>query len=136
MAELNFQTSRKTYTVNGGAEISFDPADIGFAHRMYTLVDKLKQEWEMPQPDAADVFQVSAERDERMRQEIDKAFGEPVCDAVFGNVNIFSPAGGMPVCMNFIMAIIDEIDAASARETKPSARTEEYLRKYQAKYGK
>ena len=136
MAELNFQTSRKTYTVNGGAEISFDPADIGFAHRLYTLMDKLKKEWEMPAPEETDVFEFSAQRDKQARQEIDKAFGSPVCDKVFGDVNVFSPAGGMPVCFNFLVAVIDEVDAASAREIKTSARTEEYLRRYQEKYGK
>jgi hypothetical protein len=136
MAELNFQTSRKTYTVNGDAEISFDPADISFVHKMYTLLDKLKEEWEKPAPDPEDVFAVSALRDQQMRQEIDKAFGDAVCDKVFGSTNIFSPAGGMPVCLNFIMAVIDEIDAASEKEIKPSARTEEYLRKFKAKYGK
>lgn len=136
MAELNFQTSRKTYTVNGGAEISFDPADIGFAHRMYGLLNKLKEEWEKPTPDLESVFAVSELRDKKMRGEIDKAFDQPVCDKVFGTTNIFSPAGGMPVCMNFIMAVIDEIDAASEKEIKPSERTEEYLRKYRKKYGK
>lgn len=136
MEELNFQTSRKTYTVNGGAEISFDPADIRFAHRLYGLLDKLKEEWEKPAPDPLDVFAVSDLRDAEMRGEIDKVFGQPVCDKVFGDTNIFSPAGGMPVCMNFILAVIEEIDAASQQETKPSARTEEYLRKFKAKYGK
>lgn len=136
MAELNFQTSRKTYTVNGGAEISFDPTDISFVHRMYGLLDKLKEEWEKPAPDLPDVFAVSALRDAEMRGEIDKVFGQPVCDKVFGDANIFSPAGGMPVCLNFILAVIEEIDAASQKEIKPSAKTEEYLRKFKEKYGK
>lgn len=136
MAELNFQTSRKTYTVNGGAEISFDPADISFVHRMYSLLDRLKEAWEKPAPDLMDVFDISAQRDAEMRGEIDKAFGQPVCGKVFGDTNIFSPAGGMPVCLNFILAVIEEIDVASEQETKPSARTEEYLRKFKAKYGK
>lgn len=137
MAELNFQTSRKTYTVNGGAEISFDPADIGFAHRMYTLMDKLRKMQEEPgSENPLDVFTVAALRDEQMRAEIDKAFGEPVCDKIFGSANIFSPAGGMPVCMNFLMAVIDEIDAASDRERKTSPQVDAYMRKYETKYGK
>lgn len=136
MAELNFQTSRKTYTVNGGAEISFDPADIGFVHRVYTLLDELKKAWEEPAPDLEDVFAASALRDQRIRQKIDEAFGDEVCEKVLGSTNVFSPAGGMPVCVNFIMAVIDEIDAASEKEIRPSARTEEYLKKFRAKYGK
>lgn len=136
MRELNFQKSRKTYTVNGGAEISFDPADINFVHRMYGLLDKVKEAWQMPAPNPDDLFAVSALRDKMIREEIDKAFGEPVCDKIFGDTIVFSPAGGLPVCMNFIMAVIDEIEAASQQETKPSARMEAYLRKYEAKYGK
>lgn len=136
MDELNFQTIRKTYMVNGGAEISFDPADISFAHRMYGLLDKLKEAWEKPAPESLNVFTASALRDKQMREEIDKVFGSAVCDKIFGDTNIFSPAGGMPVCLNFIMAVIDEIEAASQQETKPSAQTEAYLRKYETKYGK
>ena len=137
MAELKFQTSRKTYTVNDGAEISFDPADIGFAHRMYTLMDKLKQMQQEPGPeDPLQVFAVAEQRDAQMREAIDQAFGEPVCDKVFGGVNVFSPAGGVPVCINFLMAVIDEIDKASENERKTSPQLSAYMQKYEAKYGK
>lgn len=136
MNELNFQTSRKTYTVNGGAEISFDPADVAFAGRIYNLLDKLQQMEQMPKPDLENVFQAAAECDMSFRSEIDKAFGEPVCDKVFGKTNIFSPAGGAPLCLNFLLAVIDEIDAASENELKESPQLKAYVEKYQTKYGK
>lgn len=136
MNVLNFQTSRKTYTVNGGAEISFDPADVDFAGRIYDLLGKLQQLEQMPAPETENIFQAAAERDMSFRAEIDKAFGEPVCDKIFGTTNVFSPAGGVPLCLNFLLAVIDEIDAASENELKESPQLKAYVDKYQTKYGK
>lgn len=137
MGVLNFQTSRKTYKVNDGAEISFDPADIGFVTRLFNLMDKLeKNQTEAVPENPEDVFVLAAQRDAEMRAEIDAVFDEPVCDKVFGRTNIFSPAGGLPVCMNFLMAVIDEIDAAADEETKASPAVAAYMKKYETKYGK
>lgn len=136
MGTLNFQTSKRTYTVNDGCEISFDPADISFVNRLFDLMDKLEKQKDAEPQDPADVFAVAARKDQQMRAEIDAVFGEPVCDKVFGNVNVMSPAGGLPVCMNFLLAVIDEVDAASEAETKPSARVDAYIQKYEKKYGK
>lgn len=137
MNELNFQTSKKVYTVNGGAQIAFDPADINFANRLYGLMNELEamEKEEAPQ-DPLEVFKVAVERDKVMRAKIDAVFEEPVCDKIFGTTNVFSPAGGMPVCMNFLMAVIDEIDEVVGTETKTSPQMEAYMRKYEAKYGK
>lgn len=137
MGELNFQTTRKIYTVNGGAEISFDPSDISFVHRLHDLIDKMeRQQKEVTSEDPQDVFKTAARLDAEMRAEIDAAFGEPVCDKVFGTVNVLSLAGGLPVCMNFLLAVIDEIDAATENETKASPRVNAYMQKYEKKYGK
>lgn len=135
MGTLNFQTGRKTYTVNGGCEISFDPADIGFVNRLFDLFGKLeKQRDEQPQ-NPEDIFTYAARRDKELRVEVDALFGEPVCDKIFGSTNVLSPSGGLPVVMNFLLALIDEVDAASEAETKPSARVDAYIQKYEKKYG-
>lgn len=136
MGALNFQTGKKTYTVNGGCEIIFDPADIGFVNRLFDLFDKLeKQQEEHPQR-PEDAFAYAAQRDKELRAEIDALFDEPVCDKIFGRTNVLSPSGGLPVAMNFLLALIDEIDVAAETETKPSARVDDYIRKYEKKYGK
>ena len=136
MGALNFQTGKKTYTVNGGCEISFDPADIGFVNRLFSLFDKMeKQHGEDPR-NPEDVFAYAAKKDKEMRAEVDALFGEPVCDKIFGSTNVLSPSGGLPVVMNFLLALIDEVDAASEAETKPSARVDAYIQKYEKKYGK
>lgn len=136
MGALNFQTSRKTYTVNGGCEISFDPADIAFVNRLFDLMDRMEKQQASQPERLEDVFAAAAERDQQMRAEIDALFGEPVCEKIFGTTNIFSPAGGLPLCLNFLLAVIDEVDAASETETKPSAKVNAYMQKYEKKYGK
>ena len=137
MGVLDFQSTRKTYTVNGGEEISFDPTDINFVNRLFDLMDRIekRQSEEAPQ-DPREVFARATKMDAEMRLEIDKVFDEPVCDKVFGRTNVLSPAGGLPVCMNFLLAVIDEIDAASEAETKHSPRVDAYIQKYEKKYGK
>ena len=136
MGVLNFQTSRKTFTVNGNCEISFDPADINFVHRLFSLMEKLEKQQKEDPKEMDNVFKELARRDKEMRAEIDAVFGEPVCEKVFGTTNVYSPAGGLPVCMNFLLAVIDEVDAASELETKPSAKVDAYIQKYEKKYGK
>jgi hypothetical protein len=136
MGVLNFQTSRKTYTVNDSCEISFDPADIGFVNRLFDLMEKMDKQNNAEPQEVENVFEAFAKKDKDMRAEIDAVFGEPVCDKVFGTTNVFSPAGGLPLCMNFLLAVIDEVDAASETETKPSARVNAYMQKYEKKYGK
>ena len=137
MGALIFQTSRKTYTVNDCCEISFDPADIGFVNRLFDLMDKIeKRQNETAPEDPAEVFAAAARMDAEMRAEIDAVFDEPVCDKVFGKTNVLSPAGGLPVCINFLLAIIDEIDAATEMETKHNPRVDAYIQKYEKKYGK
>ena len=136
MGVLNFQTSRKTYTVNDSCEISFDPADINFVNRLFDLMEKMDKIRGTESQDVENVFKIAAQKDKEMRAEIDAVFGEPICEKVFGTTNVLSPAGGLPLCMNFLMAIIDEVDAASETETKPSARVDAYMQKYQKKYGK
>lgn len=137
MGVLDFQSTRKTYTVNGGEEISFDPTDIGFVNRLFELMERLeKRQNEDNSQDQRDVFAKAVQMDAEMRAEIDAVFGEPVCHKVFGKTNVLSPAGGLPVCMNFLLAVIDEVDAASEAETKHNPRVDAYIQKYEKKYGK
>lgn len=136
MGVLNFQTGKKTYTVNDGCEISFDPTDIRFVNGLFDLFEKLeKQQSEQPQ-NPENAFAYAAQRDRELRAQIDALFEEPVCEKIFGRTNVLSPAGGLPVAMNFLLALIDEVDAAAEEETKPSAKVDAYIRKYEQKYGK
>lgn len=137
MEALNFGVCNKTYSVNGVAEISFNPSDISFANSVFELLKKLEERQnEKPPEDIMDVFEAARVRDEQMRADIDSVFGSDTCEKVFGTTNVFSLSGGIPLCLHFIMAVIDEIDAAAEKETKFSPAVEAYMKKYESKYGK
>lgn len=131
-----FQNPKKTYTVNDGAEIHFNPADVNFVERLFGLLTTLSNIQKEDMPENEDVFVAASKRDKKMREEIDAAFEESICDKVFGTTNVFSLSGGVPLCMNFLMAVIDEVDEAAEKETKTSPAVAAYISKYEAKYGK
>ena len=135
MGVLNFEDGRKTYQVNGGCEIRFNPTDINLVEGIFALVEKVEaqQRSDASANDATlDVFAISRERNSQMRADIDELFGEPICDKIFGKTNVFSPANGLPLCMNFLMAIIDEInDATQGINAAANPRVEKYMKKYE-----
>ena len=141
MKELNFETGLVTYKVNGKAEISFNPGDVGFVERLFNTFDSLAKrqdaaESENSHAQGAELFKLIRKRDEEMRAEIDGIFGESVCDKIFGKVNVFTLADGMPLWCNFLLAVIDEIEtAAEGLQEQTSARVKMYTAKY-AKYSK
>ncbi|MBQ9720270.1 MAG: hypothetical protein IJV64_06200 [Oscillospiraceae bacterium] len=62
---------------------------------------------------------------------IDGALGAGCCAAVFGTMNVYALAKGLPVWANLLLAVIDEIDTTFAREQKATnPRLEKYLKKY------
>ena len=69
--------------------------------------------------------------DREMRDTIDGVFGQPVCEPLFGSMSVYASAGGTPVWMNLMLAIIDELDEGVKRE---KAFHSEKLAKYTKKY--
>ena len=141
MKELNFETGLVTYQVNGKCEITFNPTDVSFAERLFNAFDGLakrqeRAEAEKQEAEGAELFALAEQRDKDMRATIDGIFGEPVCEKVFGGLSVYAMAGGLPVWCNFLMAIIDEMDASVAEQQKQTnPRVEYYMAKY-AKYKK
>lgn len=139
MKELNFETGLVTYSLNGKCEVSFNPTDSNFVERLYATFEELdkKQEAykrELEQlPDKRKVFDCARERDAEMRGMLDGVFGAPVSDALFGEMNVYAVAGGLPVWCNLMLAVMDEIDTTFTREQKA---TNPRIAKYTAKYQK
>lgn len=139
MPELKFETGLVTYTLNGSCEVSFNPTDSTFAERLYDAFDALdkKQEgWKTQverMGDKREIFDFTRERDKEMREIIDSLFDAPVCAMVFGGMNVYSLAGGLPAWANLLLAIMDEMDTAFSREQK---MTNPRIQKYTAKYHK
>ncbi|WP_312280800.1 hypothetical protein [Oscillibacter sp.] len=135
--ELNVDTGVVTYTVNGKCDISFNPTDNAFVENLYNAfetLDKLHEGYKAEVSktgDKREVFNIARERDKKMREVIDGALG-PVCDAVFGDMNMYAMAGGLPVWCNLLLAVMDEIDTAFTREQKATnPRVQKYVAKYQ-----
>lgn len=139
MKELLFDTGLVTYDLNGKCEVAFNPSDSNFVERLYSAFEELdkKQEGYKAQiekmANKKEIFEFARERDTEMRGIIDGVFEAPVSDAVFGGMNVYAVAGGLPVWCNLILAIMDEIDTTFSREQKA---TNPRIAKYTAKYQK
>lgn len=133
---LQFDTGVVNYDINGVINISFNPTDTTFVEGLFKTFDDLdkKQEAYKAEIEAADkreIFNIARRRDAEMRQMIDAALGAPVCDALFGGMNVYALASGLPVWANLLLTIMDEIDTVFAREQK---MTDGRIRKYSEKY--
>lgn len=139
MKELNFENGLVSYSLNGQFEVTFNPTDSNFVERLYSAFEDLdkKQEGYKAQiekmADKKEIFEFARERDAEMRSIIDGVFDAPVSDAVFGGMNVYALAGGLPVWSNLMLAVMDEIDTAFSREQKA---TNPRIAKYTAKYKK
>jgi hypothetical protein len=66
-----------------------------------------------------------------MRKLLDEFFGTPVCDGLFGSMNLFASANGLPVWANLLLALTEEVEGAmqgelTAREKRIAKYTEKY----------
>ena len=108
-----------------------------FAQKVYDTFDSLDKKQEYYKEEVkkiagtAKIFDFARERDAEMRTMIDGVFGSPVCDAVFGKMNVYALADGLPVWCNLMLAVIDELDSSFSREQKmTNARVQKYTSKY------
>ncbi len=136
MKELSFETGLVTYAVNGGRELSFNPTDPAFIGRLFAAFNSLdeRQEAYRAEMEAADnlaAFELARRMDREMRALIDGALGEGVSEDVFGGMNVYALADGMPVWANLLLAVMSECEDGFVREQKASnPRLEKYIRKY------
>lgn len=142
MKELNFDSGLVTYSLNGKCDVTFNPTDSNFVERLYSAFEELDKKQEgyratvEKMEDKRQIFDFARERDTEMRSIIDNVFNAPVSDALFGGMNVYAIANGLPVWCNLMLAVIDEVDTAYAREQKISnPRIAKYVAKYQ-KYQK
>lgn len=138
--ELNFDLGIKEYTIkgaNGEASIRFNPTDANFARSAYATFKELEQKQKEraelinEKTSNEEAFEFTARIDEEMRASIDKLFGTPVCEAIFGFINLYSMAGGSPIWLNFMTAVLDQFDEGVKRERYlVSEKAKKYTNKY------
>lgn len=139
MAELNFETGLKTFSLNGKIDVIFNPTDSAFVERLFHTFDTLDKKQDAYKAeiqsvkDNREVFEIARRRDAEVRELLDGAFEAPVCEAVFGRMNVYAMSDGLPVWVNLMLAVMDEIDTQFADEQK---RTNPRISKYTAKYHK
>ena len=136
---LQFDTGLVTYHLNEQCDVVFNPTDSVFVEKLYAAFNDLDRKQEAYQEqvsrmtDRAKIFDLMRERDKEMRELIDGVFDAPVCAMLFGGMNVYAMASGLPVWANLMLAIMDEVDTAFAREQKA---TNPRIQKYMAKYHK
>lgn len=137
MKELNFDTGLVTYDLNGRTQVTFNPTDSAFVEKLFNAFDLLDKKQEAYKAEVErtsnnrEIFDTARKMDGEMREVVNDIFGFDVCTAVFGNMNVYAMAGGLPVWANMMLAVMDEIDTSFAREQKATnPRIEKYTKKY------
>ena len=138
MKSLSFSDGLEEYSLNGRVTVRFNPTDASFLERLaelFSSLDALQEEVSALQETTPEeeVFPLAKSLDGRMRDLLDGFFGQQVCEPLFGTMNLFASAGGLPVWANLLLALTEEVEAAMQGEL--SAR-EARIAKYTAKYKK
>lgn len=136
MKKVIIDSGVQEYSLNDKCSVFFNPVDTEFADRIYTAFDELRKKQEKRTLDlekmtTRETFDYLKRLDREMRDTIDGVFGQPVCEPLFGSMSVYASAGGTPVWMNLMLAIIDELDEGVKRE---KAFHSEKLAKYTKKY--
>jgi len=139
MPDIRFDTGLVSYRLNDSCEVTFNPTDSAFVERLFNTFDALDKKQEAYKAeidrmsDKKEIFEIARKRDAEMRGMIDEALGVPVCGALFGGMNVYALADGLPVWANLMLALMDEIDTSFARESK---MTNPRIQKYTSRYHK
>lgn len=136
---INSGIVQKTLETSDGktCDIVFNPTDSVFVEKLFTAFDTLDKKQEAYKTEVEktgnkrEVFEIARKMDEEMREIIGEVFGFDICAALFGEMNVYALADGLPVWANLMLAIMDEVDTAFAREQKvTNPRVARYTKKY------
>lgn len=137
MPELKFETGLTEYTLNGKCKVYFNPADREFAEKFadaFETLERIQNEYgekgKLLEP-GKEVFELARERDAKMQKIIDELFAAPVCESVFGSISVCALADGLPVWLNLMLAVTDEIEKNLGEvPVKADPRVKKYTDKY------
>ena len=136
MKSLSFPDGREEYRLNDKVSVRFNPTDVTFLEKLsdtYQQLDALQEELNEARSTLSeeDVFVFARGQDAKMRSVLDALFDKPICDVLFGPLNLYASAHGFPVWANLMVAITDEVQSAmkgelAAREKRIAKYTEKY----------
>ena len=137
MADIKFDTGVVSFNLNGKATIEFNPTDSVIVEKIYNTFDELDKKQDAYKSEIEkcankrDIFDIARRRDQEMRDMIDGLFEKPICSDLFGGMNVYAMADGLPVWCNLMLAIIDQIDTTFSREQKATnPRVKRYTEKW------
>ena len=135
MKELNFDLGLNEYDLGGKVTVRFNPTDVSFLEKLsesFATLDRIQEEVKREEiTDEKDVYNLAKNLDTKMREIINSLFGQDVCTPLFGEMNLFASAGGLPVWANLMLAIADEVQASMQGELE---KRNDKIRKYTEKY--
>ena len=136
--ELTLDDGLLCLAVNGKAEIIFNPTDFCFIERVFKIFDALdtkqgdmEQRIKAAQP--REIFEIANQADTEMREMLDGLLGAGICAELFGDVNVYAYAEGLPLWCNLLFAVMDRCESELVSQQK---QTNPRLAKYTAKYQK
>ncbi len=137
MKELKIATGVETYKLNDSVTVSFNPTDAAFMEKLagaFDTLDKRQEDYKAEVGKAkgkGEIFDVARKLDGEMREIINDVFEFDVCSGLFGELNVYALADGLPVWANLLLAIMDEMDETVVREKKAmNPRIAKYTKKY------
>lgn len=135
MAVINFDSGVKEYTINDKFTVRFNPTDSNFAETLVKVFDELDRHQEEYNDGTNEggraVFDRNRAIDAKMRKQLDSVFGDGACEVLFGSMNVYALADGLPVWANLMLATIDEMsDSVKAEQKKTNPRIAKYTARY------
>lgn len=137
MPNLSVNTGIEEYTLNNAVTIRLNPTDPAFVKRLFGRFSELEAKdkaWREKIRDLSKPEEVMAAYDEGealFRGAVDDLLGAGTCEKLCGSTSVLAMAEGAPIWMNVMLAIIDAMDSAIAREQKATnPKLEKYLKKY------
>lgn len=136
---VNSGVIKKTVETSDGktCSIFLNLTDSGFVEKLYSAFETLDKKQEAYKEtvektaNKREIFDIARKMDEEMRDIIGEVFGFDICTALFGEMNVYALADGLPVWANLMLGIMDEVDTAFAREQKTTnPRIARYTKKY------
>lgn len=137
MQNLTINTGIEEYKLNDNVTVRLNPTDPAFVKRLFDRFSELEgkdRAWREKLRDLKEPGEVLAayeEEDVLFSSAVDDMLGEGTCKGIAGDVSVLAMAEGAPIWMNILLAIIDTMDSAIAREQKATnPKLEKYLKKY------
>ena len=140
MKNISLETGKVEYLLGGKVSVRFNPTDLNYMERVYAAFDELGRIQDRFQKDIEkleeekEIFALAKETDGKIREVLNALFEKEVCEPLFWSMNLFAYSGGMPVWVNLMLALSDEMNTAMLAEADArDKRIEKYVKKVQTK---